>query len=62
MLTEREAAKKLKLVPGTLANWRVQGRGPAWVEIGPHCIRYQDEAIDRYIADRVIDPENMEPA
>lgn len=34
VLTSAEAAELLGISPRTLANWRVQGRGPVYVRIG----------------------------
>lgn len=33
-LTILETADRLHLVKGTLANWRVQGKGPRYMKIG----------------------------
>ena len=33
-LTETEVAEDLKKKRGTLANWRCQGKGPAYVKVG----------------------------
>jgi Helix-turn-helix domain len=33
-LTIDEAAERLRLVRGTLNNWRVQGRGPRYLKVG----------------------------
>lgn len=45
----KETAARLCVADGTLANWRVQGRGPAFVRIGGK-ICYRDEDIDAFIA------------
>jgi predicted site-specific integrase-resolvase len=47
--TSQEAALSLRLAEGTLANWRVQGRGPAFVRIGGK-VCYRDEDIEAFIA------------
>lgn len=33
-LTINETADRLRLVKGTLANWRVQGKGPRFLKMG----------------------------
>lgn len=33
-LTTRELAERLRVMPGTLANWRMQGRGPRYIKVG----------------------------
>jgi hypothetical protein len=47
--TERQAAEKLGLKnPGTLSNWRTQGRGPEYLKIGAS-VKYTDEAIEAFL-------------
>jgi predicted site-specific integrase-resolvase len=51
-LTTREAAKMLGVHPGTLANWRVFGNGPAYKEtrVGKfRFIRYRREDIEKFM-------------
>jgi predicted site-specific integrase-resolvase len=45
----KTAAKRLCVAEGTLANWRIQGKGPRFVRIGGK-ICYRDEDIDAFIA------------
>lgn len=33
-LTPREAAARLRVTHGTLANWRVRGEGPLFIKMG----------------------------
>jgi excisionase family DNA binding protein len=40
LLSPEEVAEMLGVPVGTLANWRYQGRGPAFVKIGRH-VRYR---------------------
>ena len=47
--TIQETASQLRLAEGTLANWRVQGKGPAHVRVGGK-ICYRDEDIEAFIA------------
>jgi hypothetical protein len=47
--TIQETAFRLRLAEGTLANWRVLGKGPAFVRVGGK-ICYRDEDIDAFIA------------
>jgi predicted DNA-binding transcriptional regulator AlpA len=44
----KETAARLGLAEATLANWRVQGKGPAFVKIGSKVV-YPDENIDAFI-------------
>lgn len=58
LLTTREAARRLGLAAGTLQNWRVKGRGPAFVRAGRR-ILYQAEDLRRWAAARRIEPERQ---
>ena len=51
LLTPEEAAKLLKMAPGTLSNWRVQGRGPRFTNAGRR-IRYARNDLAAYVAAR----------
>lgn len=48
--TIQETASYLHLAEGTLANWRTQGKGPAFVRIGSK-ICYRDEDLEAFITD-----------
>lgn len=37
LLDTKQAAAPLKVKPGTMANWRVSGKGPRFVYIGRKC-------------------------
>jgi predicted site-specific integrase-resolvase len=47
-LTPREAAEKLGVHPGTLANWRNWGMGPKFFRFG-RFVRYRPEALKKYL-------------
>ncbi|MGH1551021.1 helix-turn-helix transcriptional regulator [Leifsonia poae] len=47
-MTAEEVASEIGFAMGTLANWRVLGRGPAFVRIG-RSVRYSREEIDRFM-------------
>lgn len=51
LLTPEEAGHILKISPGTLTNWRVQGRGPRFVRTGRR-IRYTRNDLAAYVAAR----------
>lgn len=55
LLTEKEAATVLKLSPKTLALWRYQSTGPAYVRLGGS-IRYRPEDLAAWVAGNVTDP------
>jgi predicted DNA-binding transcriptional regulator AlpA len=49
-----EVADHLGVSVKTLAQWRWQGAGPAWVKVGSH-VRYEWDAVDAYIGERTVD-------
>lgn len=51
LLDDREVAAKLRITVGTLANWRVQGKGPRYVKGRP--VLYRSSDIAEYINSRV---------
>lgn len=46
-LTPAELAKRLRVSVKTLANWRVTGRGPAFIKVGGF-VRYSEFEITRW--------------
>ena len=54
-LTPREVAAKLRVHPGTLANWRLDGEGPAFIRVG-HSVRYCMEDLITFVTQNRIDP------
>jgi hypothetical protein len=48
LIPSKEAAARLCVAEGTLANWRVLGKGPTFVRIGGK-ICYTDEDIQAFI-------------
>lgn len=34
LLTPNELAERLKIHPGTLRRWRMDGEGPRWIKLG----------------------------
>ena len=49
LLTAGEAARELRIDPGTLSRWRARGLGPRFCRFGRH-IRYRRSAVERWIA------------
>lgn len=47
-ITTKEAALICGLAPGTLAKWRVAGRGPRFIKVGK-AVRYCPEDIERWL-------------
>src|ERR1700731_4549256 len=52
LLTSRELALRLRVSEKTLANWRVQGRGPRYAKIGS-CVRYPAAAVDEWVESNI---------
>lgn len=52
-----EAARFLGLSSGTLRNLRSQRRGPKYVRVLERRVKYRRADLDRYLAQRLIDPE-----
>ena len=46
-------AERLHVSLGTLAKWRVYGKGPAYVKIG-RMIGYRESDLEAWIADHVV--------
>jgi len=51
LLTEDQAARRLAVSRYTLRNWRSQGGGPTYVQLG-RAIRYRVSDLDAYVASR----------
>jgi hypothetical protein len=52
-LTPREAGEILRITPGTLANWRLQGRGPQFQRMGKR-IRYAREDVEAWLLSKEV--------
>jgi hypothetical protein len=51
VLGTKKAADYLNYAPQTLANWRVAGVGPPWIQRGPKGkVLYQIDELDRWLA------------
>jgi excisionase family DNA binding protein len=48
LMTPEEVSDYLTVPLGTLANWRYQGRGPAFVRLGKH-VRYRARDLTDWI-------------
>jgi excisionase family DNA binding protein len=59
LLTTEQTAKLLGLKPTTLEHWRIVRKGPAFVRVGPRCIRYRRSDLEEWVESRVV--ENKKP-
>jgi excisionase family DNA binding protein len=53
LLTQRDAAAKLRLSERTLERLRLQGTGPHYVKAG-RLVRYREADLERWITARVV--------
>jgi hypothetical protein len=51
LLTEREAAKVLRISVQLLRKWRALGEGPEYIKLGK-CVRYAEHSLARFLAQR----------
>ena len=56
LLTPAQAAELLGVPEGTLAQWRSQRRGPAFIKLEGRLVRYRARDLDSYIVGRVVEP------
>jgi excisionase family DNA binding protein len=57
LLTPGQAAEVLSVPRGTLAQWRSQRRGPAFVKLEGRLVRYRSTDLEKYISGRIIETE-----
>ena len=60
LLTQREAASVLRLSERTLERFRCSGLGPKFIRLGQKSVRYQQSALDEWIAERVVQSTSAE--
>jgi hypothetical protein len=51
-LTADELATRWRMSPGSLQNWRTQGKGPKWIKFGKRVL-YPLAVVEKYEADRL---------
>jgi hypothetical protein len=51
-----EAAKLIGVTPSALRKWKFLGAGPAYFRAG-HLIRYQRDAVPRWIQENTVNPD-----
>lgn len=52
LLTPVDVGRILRVGTPTLKAWRDQGIGPEWIELEGRTVRYELEAVDRFIKER----------
>ena len=51
LLTPNELAERLKIHPGTLRRWRMDGEGPRWIKLGDtqsSAVRYELKDVEAW--------------
>jgi hypothetical protein len=59
--TPKEAAGHLRVAPQTLARWRCEGNGPAYILMGRRIV-YRPEDLDTWVAGRRVMAAAQRPA
>jgi len=57
LLTPKEASELLGIPEGTLAQWRSQKRGPAFVKLEGRLVRYRAGDLESYVTARIVETE-----
>jgi excisionase family DNA binding protein len=60
LLSPSEVSRYLGVPLGTLANWRYQGRGPAFLRVGRH-VRYRSEDVATWVDEQLADNPPASP-
>jgi len=60
LMDAAEVSEYLGVPTGTLANWRYQHRGPAFIRVGRH-VRYRAEDVGQWLAHRAAGGEFDDP-
>ena len=57
LLNTKQAAELLRLVPGTLRNWRRRKRGPKFIKISRSLVRYRPEHLEEFLSENAVETE-----
>lgn len=60
LLTVEEVAAWLRVEPGTVRRWAVDGSGPARVKVGS-AVRYRRAAVEEWISERTVEASRRPP-
>lgn len=52
LFTTKMAAQFLNVSKATLARWRMEKAGPAWVKVSSNAVRYRREDLDAWVESR----------
>lgn len=56
LLTESQVADKFAMSIAALRKWRCEKKGPPYLALG-RCIRYDADALDRWLTEQVVNPQ-----
>jgi predicted site-specific integrase-resolvase len=56
MLNTQQAAELLGIEASTLRGWKAERRGPPFIQLSPRCVRYSEDDILSYAAERRVVP------
>jgi hypothetical protein len=56
LLTPAQAAEALSIPESTLAQWRSQRRGPAFIKLEGRLVRYRTRDLENYITRSIVEP------
>lgn len=52
LLTPEDVASRLSVDPKLLRNMRHRGTGPTFIPINSRCVRYSEQAVNEWLAER----------
>ena len=52
----KEAALKLGVKTGTLYSWTCRKVGPPFIRLSGRCVRFDEDQLDKWLAERVQQP------
>jgi hypothetical protein len=55
-MTPKQASEFLSVPEGTLAQWRSQRRGPAFIKLEGRLVRYRSRDLEQYITGCAVEP------
>ena len=61
LISSKDAAARLGIVGGVLANWRANGRGPRYLKLG-RSVYYRPDDIRAWLDSCVVDPAERKAA
>ena len=60
LLTPKQAAEFLGVPLGTLAQWRSQRRGPAYIKLEDRLVRYRRSDLEAYLTEHLVETAGLD--